>query len=50
MFEPGDMVFNTIEKEIQLVIKVGVADWALTMAHDGETMWYAPWFLIEPTR
>ena len=60
MLEPGDMVFNKIENEVQLVIEVEPAhlvdfaildiDNALTMAHDGEMLWYPVTFLTEPPK
>jgi len=58
MLEPGDMVFNKIEKEVQLVIEVDQArefaiidtDNALTMALDGELLWYPVTFLTEPPK
>ena len=58
MLEPGDMVFNKIEHGVQLVIEVEPArefaiidtDNALTMAHDGEMLWYPVTFLAEPPK
>lgn len=58
MLEPGDMVFNKIENEVQLVIEVEQArefslidtDNALTMALDGELLWYPFVFLTEPPK
>lgn len=53
MFESGDMVFNKLENEVQLVIEVEPSrafsppytDEALTMALDGELLWYPVSFL-----
>ena len=58
MLEPGDMVFNKIENEVQLVIEFEEAreyalidtDQALTMALDGELLWYPVTFLTEPPK
>ena len=58
MLEPGDMVYNKIEHEVQLVIEVEQArefslidtDNALTMALDGELLWYPVTFLTEPPK
>ena len=58
MLEPGDMVFNKIENEVQLVIEVERArqfslidtDNALTMALDGELLRYPVTFLTEPPK
>ena len=56
MPEIGDLVFNKIENELQLVIEVDTAgefalidcDNALTVAPDGEMLWYPVGFLAEP--
>ena len=56
MLEPGDMVFNKLEKEVQLVIEVepshafssNYTEEALTMAFDGALLWYPARFLVDP--
>ena len=57
-FNPGDLVFNKIENELQLVIEVEPAREFLghtgfevqTMAHDGEMLWYPVGFLVGPSK